>query len=65
MKLKFSHITGNIRFRDIFALAVLAVIALLLYTGKITATVFAAVLGMVLGYYFGKSAAVATAPLDR
>ena len=55
MKLKFSHITGNIHFRDIFALAVLAVIALLLYTGKITATVFAAVLGVVIGYYFGKT----------
>ena len=55
MKLKFSHITGNIHFRDIFALAVLVVIALLLYTGKITATVFAAVLGVVLGFYFGRS----------
>ena len=62
MKLTFKHIAGTIKFRDIFALAVLAVIALLLYTGRITATVFAAVLGMVLGYYFGRgSAAVATA----
>ena len=60
MKFKFRHIVGSIHFRDIFALAVLVVIALLLYTGKITATVFAAVLGMVLGYYFGRgSAAVA------
>ena len=59
MKLTFKHIAGTIKFRDIFALAVLAVIALLLYTGKITATVFAAVLGVVLGFYFGKTTTAA------
>ena len=62
VKLKFRHIMGSVYFRDIFAIAVLVSITILLYVGKITATVFAAVLGVVLGYYFGRgSATVATA----
>ena len=54
MHLTFKHIVGNIRFRDVLAVIVIGILTFLLYTGRIDETVFSAILGAIIGYYWGK-----------
>ena len=60
MQLTFKHIVGAIRFRDVLAVIVIGVLVFLLYTGKIDETTFSAVLGAIIGYYWGKSTSSTT-----